>query len=190
MDIPSQDILLTRQHHLADRAGEHYDIRLVVGDVAHSFATKKDMPEIGKTIILYEQPVHDASYALSKEVIIPKGQYGAGKTTLDFVRKANLEKKEDYYTLTTHKGEKYLLKEVPKYDKGAWIFKRLEMKKENKYLEKIAESYGIPMHPKQGKVPKGKHRELYQIEAFSRSSRPTDKRLIINYRNARRWNAD
>ncbi len=189
--MQTSDILFTRQTHYADKAGKHYDVRLVAGDKAYSFATKKELPEVGQSIILWEQPVHTADYALQEKGEIEKNQYGAGSFKLDFVRKARLEQKgEDHFTMTTPKGEKYLLKSVPKFGDGAWLFKRLEMKKENKYLEKIAESYGIPKHSKSGKVPKGKHRQLYQIEAFSRSSRPTDKRLIINYRNARRWNAD
>jgi hypothetical protein len=141
LTIPSQTILFTRQIHDADRTGFHYDIRLVAGDKAFSFATKKDIPEEGKSIILYEQPVHTKEYALSKRVVIPKGNYGSGTTTLDFVRKAHLEDKEGHYIMTTSDGkEKYLLKQVGKYDKTAWLFKNLgtgtEMK--NKYVEKIA----------------------------------------------------
>ncbi len=137
-------ILFTRQKHDAERAGFHYDIRLVANGKAYSFATKKDIPEIGKSIILYEQPIHTAEYALSKRVVIPKGSYGAGVTTLDFVRKANIENKGDHFILTTSDGkEKYLLKHVGKYDKTAWLFKNLgidSLKKEaqvNKYLDHI-----------------------------------------------------
>lgn len=186
MLMQTSDILFTRQTHYADKAGKHYDVRLVAGDKAYSFATKKELPEVGQSIILWEQPIHTADYALQPSGTIEKNQYGAGSFKLDFVRKANLEQRgEDHFTLTTHKGEKYLLKSVPKFGDGAWLFKRLEMK--NKYLEKIA-SFGKA--EKQGKVPKGKHYKMYQIEAFERSAKPTQKRLIINYRNARRWNAD
>ena len=89
MNPPSNsEILFTRQRHEADKAGLHWDYRLVHDDKAYSWATKKELPTPGKSIILFEQPVHDREYALSKKVIIPKGEYGAGITTLDWVRKA------------------------------------------------------------------------------------------------------
>lgn len=135
LTIPSQTILFTRQIHDADRAGLHYDIRLVAGDKAYSFATKKDIPEAGKSIILYEQPVHTKEYAMAKRVVIPKGNYGSGTTTLDFVRKAELEDRGNHYLLSTSDGkEKYLLKHVGEYDTTAWLFKNLG----NKYIEKIS----------------------------------------------------
>ncbi len=124
--IPSQTILFTRQLHEADRAGRHYDIRLVAGDKAYSWATKKDIPPPGQSIILYEQPVHTREYALTKRLVIPPGNYGSGTTTLDFVRKAKIENKGDHMILTSSDGsEKYLLKHVGKYDKTAWLFKNL-----------------------------------------------------------------
>lgn len=137
MPLPSsdQDILFTRQKHQADRAGLHYDLRMVIGDKAYSWATKKDMPERGGSIILHEQPVHDRGYALSKKVVIPKGQYGAGVTELDWVKKGKLEVGKDYYVVKTKK-EKWLLKPVPSYGEKMWLFKNLSP--ENKYLEKIA----------------------------------------------------
>lgn len=138
-----QNVLLTRQTHIADRAGKHYDYRIVIGDKALSWATKKELPENNKPIILWEQPVHTASYALSKKVIIPAGNYGAGTTTLDFVRKAKLETRgPDSYVLSVAGGERYLLKKMPKYDEGAWLFKSLTKSttppEKNKYLEKAA----------------------------------------------------
>lgn len=139
MNIEPQEILFTRQRHEAKKAGLHYDIRFVVGDKAYSWATKKDMPKPGESIILHEQPVHDRTYALSKRIEIPDGQYGAGTTVLDFVRKAKLEKGEDYYTVHMKSGEKYLLKHVPDYGKKQWLFKNLT-DKSNKYLTKIAET--------------------------------------------------
>jgi hypothetical protein len=186
--MQTSDILFTRQTHHADRAGKHYDVRLVAGDKAYSFATKKELPEVGQSIILWEQPVHTSDYALRESGTIEKDQYGAGSFKLDFVRKAKLEQRgEGHFTLSTSKGEKYLLKAVPKFGDGAWLFKRLEMEKKNKYLEKIAIYYEIPAHSKSGKVPTGKVYHQYQLEAFSRGMRPTDKRLIILHRNESRW---
>ena len=42
-----ENVLFTRQRHEADRAGLHYDYRIVVGDKALSWATKKELPEEG-----------------------------------------------------------------------------------------------------------------------------------------------
>lgn len=136
---PSQEILFTRQRHEAKKAGLHYDIRFVVGDKAYSFATKKEIPDPGKAILLYEQPVHTAHYALSEKVEIPEGQYGAGTTTLDFVHKAKVGENSTPEQMTIYsKGGKFLLKKLDeeKYGKKAWLFKNLESG--NKYIEKLA----------------------------------------------------
>lgn len=130
-----QNILLTRQRHEADKAGLHYDIRLVMGNKAWSFATKKEMPEVGQSIILHEQPIHTADYALSKRVEIPKGQYGAGVTTLDWVRKAKLKQSDDHHVIETSTGERYLLKHVPGYGEKMWLFRNLGMEKKAVILE-------------------------------------------------------
>lgn len=150
-------ILLTRQIHDAKRAGLHYDIRLVLGDKAYSWATRKDMPKLGETINIYEQPVHDSSYALRRYIHIPPGNYGAGTTTLDFVRKAVAHNKENFkgkFTLTVPStGDRYLFRKVPGYGPNTWILKNLPPKPQiettekiekiamitnNKYLQKIA----------------------------------------------------
>mgnify|MGYP002344774027 FL=1 len=138
--MKTSKILFTRQKHQADRAGFHYDIRLVHGDVAYSWATKKDIPAIGGSIILHEQPVHTASYALSEKVVIPKGNYGAGVTTLDFVRKADLTKNEgeNHFILSTPQGERYLLKHIPAYGPKQWLFRNLGPEQVKK-----AESEGV-----------------------------------------------
>ena len=138
-----KEILFTRQIHEAKRAGKHFDIRFVVSDKAYSFATKKELPTEGKAIMLYEQPVHTASYALSNKVEIPDGQYGAGTTTLDFVRKAHVTKSggDDQMVIHVGDGQRYLLKKMDeeKYGEKTWLFKDLgkEKMEKNKYLEKI-----------------------------------------------------
>lgn len=147
----NSEILLTRQRHEADIAGLHYDIRMVIGDKAYSWATYKDMPKPGESIILHQQPTHTSEYALSKKVVIPSGQYGAGITTLDWVKKGRVEKKDGYRTITLKSGEKYLLKHVPKYSEKAWLFKNLtEEKPKNKYLEKIATTIYMYEHEDTG----------------------------------------
>jgi len=109
-----------------------------VGDKAYSWATKRELPEPGKAIILWEQPVHTADYALSQRVEIPSGQYGAGTTTLDWIKKGTAKFNEDKITVET-KGSKFLIKKMPEhYGKGAWLFKRVDSVSENKYLEKVS----------------------------------------------------
>ncbi len=183
-------ILLTRQLHEADRAGRHYDIRLVLGDKAYSWATKKDMPAEGEAIGIFEQPVHTTEYALRKRIVIPKGNYGSGTTTLDFVRKAvasNSDASKDKFVLTVPgTGERYLFLKMKKPGTKTWMLKRLPMKKEepNKYLEKIAN-----FRPKTEKKPnevwkKDDDFKLRFSEMFDRSvsKRQMDAEKVKNYR--------
>lgn len=116
------EVLFTRQRHEAFRAGLHFDYRIVLGDKAYSWATKKDMPEPGHAIILHEQPVHDRQYALSEKVVIPKGEYGGGTTTLDFARKATADIKPGKYVITTTAGERFLILHMPSYGPKQWLF--------------------------------------------------------------------
>lgn len=152
---PNEEILFTRQIHEADRAGRHYDIRFVVGDKAYSFATKKDIPSEGKAILLYEQPVHTASYALSQKVEIPKGQYGAGTTTLDFVHKAKVGENStpEQLTLYSPRG-KFLLKKLDeeKYGKKAWLFKNLDMTKQASEDASVFSKFAPDLTPDQMKA--------------------------------------
>ena len=132
-----EKVLFTRQRHEADRAGLHWDYRLVIGDKAHSWATKKELPEPGKSIMLWQQPVHTAHYALSERVEIPKGQYGAGVTTLDWVKKAKAELTDDKIIIHTDDG-RFLLKKMPNYQDGSgWLFRNLGKEKD---MEKKAET--------------------------------------------------
>ena len=157
-----ENVLFTRQRHEAEKAGLHWDYRIVVGDKALSWATKKELPEEGKSIILWEQPVHTADYALSNKVVIPTGQYGAGVTTLDWVKKGKADIKDGQIVVHTDEG-RYLLKHLPQYGEGnGWLFRKLKMEKivedrsnwlkekaSNKYLEKIAGKYTEnTLHPR------------------------------------------
>lgn len=130
--------------------GLHWDYRLVHGDKAYSWATKKEMPEPGKATLLFEQPVHTSHYALSDRVEIPAGQYGAGTTTLDFVRKAKIyssTEEPDKLVLETKDGQKFLIKKMKdgKFGDKAWLFKNLTKEAmSNKYLTKIAGFFSNP----------------------------------------------
>jgi hypothetical protein len=133
--LSGKEILFTRQRHEADRMGLHWDYRFVLGDKAYSWATKKEMPGPSKAILLFEQPIHDRQYALSKVVDIPKGNYGAGRTVLDFVRKAKVEGDAldpDKLIINTKDGQRFLLKKLDstKYGDKAWLFKNLASYKE------------------------------------------------------------
>jgi len=72
-------LLAMQSLHEARRAGKHYDFRMGTPRTGlFSWATKKELPiSPGKTIALYQQPVHSWKYQdFSGE--IPEG-YGAGK---------------------------------------------------------------------------------------------------------------
>lgn len=130
--LAGREILFTRQRHEAKRAGLHWDYRLVLGDKAYSWATKKELPPPGGAIILFEQPVHDRGYALSKVVEIPEGSYGHGTTTLDWVRKAKVAPETEEDKLVIHSGdERFLLKKLDpiKYGEKSWLFKNLSAEK-------------------------------------------------------------
>lgn len=147
--LSGKEILFTRQRHEAKRAGLHWDYRLVHGDKAYSWATKKELPEPGKSIILFEQPVHDTSYALSQRVEIPDGQYGAGVTTLDWVHKAKVEDETeaDKLVVRLKDGSKFLIKKLDagKYGDKSWLFKNLgkEMKKEAFFTDSLLQNESL-----------------------------------------------
>lgn len=72
---------LTIQQHDAEKAGPHWDLRLVdpKSGRAHSFAIPKMNFPTGKDIALaIQQPTHTANYATTFEGVIPTGTYGAG----------------------------------------------------------------------------------------------------------------
>jgi hypothetical protein len=151
---PNQEVLLTRQRHEAERMGLHYDTRIVVGDKAYSWASKKLTPEPGKSIILFEQPVHDREYALSDMVEIPTGNYGAGKTYLEYAKKAKLNdhaSDEQFTVTTTDDGTRLLFRKLPAdnpWGDKAWLHRNLGRgNMENKYLDKVAKQ--LDMFPKE-----------------------------------------
>lgn len=142
MSKPTQ-ILFVRQRHDAKRAGLHNDYRVVIGEKAFSWASRKDFPEIGKPTILWEQPVHHAAYLNNPDITIPEGQYGAGTQVIDYAQKGNAVVQNDAYHLELNNGDRFLIKKAPdSYGEKAWLFlrkKKMEDKK-NPYLEKSAEA--------------------------------------------------
>jgi hypothetical protein len=140
MSKPTQ-ILFVRQRHDAKRAGLHNDYRVVIGEKAFSWASRKDFPEVGKPTILWEQPIHHAAYLNNPDITIPEGQYGAGTQVIDYAQKGNAIVKNDAYHLELNNGDRFLIKKAPdSYGEKAWLFlrkKKVEDKK-NPYLEKSA----------------------------------------------------
>lgn len=135
-----EKIILVKQRHEALKAGKHWDWRLVVGDKAHSWATKKEANNPGDKLVLWEQPVHDAKYALSKHIVIPEGQYGAGETFLDYAQKGSAKIGTDEYHVDLNNGDKFFIKKMPSFGDKAWLLvnvskpqiKKMAAKKEHK----------------------------------------------------------
>lgn len=136
----TNEILFVRQRHDAKRAGLHNDYRVVIGDKAFSWASKKDFPEVGKPTILWEQPVHHASYLNNPDIVIPDGQYGAGTQVIDYAQKGSAVVHNDAYHLDLNNGDRFLIKKAPEtYGEKAWLFLR---KKKLSEIEKKAASPG------------------------------------------------
>ncbi len=135
------EIHFFRQKHDAKRAGTHFDYRVVIGDKAFSWASRKEFPETGKPTLLWEQPVHHKSYLDNPNITIPDGQYGAGTQIIDYAQKGKADVYDDSYHLELNNGDRFLIKKAPEhYGEKAWLFlrkKKLEDKK-NPYLEKTA----------------------------------------------------
>lgn len=84
------------QHHPAVRAGNHHDIRVIdpVTRIAHSWATKKDLPGPGdEPIRVFQQPDHTEKYSREFSGHIEKG-YGRTKKSSKGVQKVLDEKIE------------------------------------------------------------------------------------------------
>jgi len=70
------------QHHLAQRAGPHYDVRFGTPETGlYSWATRHELPEPGSRRALFRQPLHSHDYG-SYEGNLPRGGYGAGQVKI------------------------------------------------------------------------------------------------------------
>lgn len=98
-----QDWTFALQHHKADRAGEHLDLRLVDPDTgyAHSWALPAAViPEPGKSVLAVPQPTHTKEYATQFGKGKPKeieSGYGKGTVSLRDLHDAEVfhSKKEE-----------------------------------------------------------------------------------------------
>ena len=71
--------VLNIQEHKAEKAGKHYDLRILLPKgPLYSWAARKFLPKDKKPILAIRQPDHSPDY-LGWEGTIPKGVYGAGK---------------------------------------------------------------------------------------------------------------
>lgn len=89
---------LAIQKHIADKAGKHFDVRLVdPSGHAHSFAVPKaKLPALkDKMLLAIQQATHTKDYALNFEGNIPKGTYGAGTVTMPIKEKVEILKSND-----------------------------------------------------------------------------------------------
>lgn len=89
---------LAIQKHIADKAGKHFDVRLVdPAGHAHSFAVPKaKLPSIkDKMLLAIQQATHTKDYALNFEGSIPAGTYGAGTVTRPIKEKVEILNSND-----------------------------------------------------------------------------------------------
>lgn len=179
-----EKVILVKQRHEALKAGKHWDWRVVVGDKAFSWATKKEANNSGDKLVLWEQPVHDAKYALSEHITIPKGQYGAGETFLDYAQKGSAKISADSYHLDLNNGDKYYIKKMPSFGNKAWLLvnvtkpmnkeakdkhnkkKRLQLKQDD--IQLLSNLKQIKHHSRHGKHFK-----------FDRSSLPNLTKAVL-----------
>jgi hypothetical protein len=87
-NLKAKDTSFVLQRHLAERAGEHYDLRITDGKHAYSWAIRKGLPSLDKTHLAIRQPDHLPSYMTFKGNI-PKG-YGKGKVKIDDAGEVNV----------------------------------------------------------------------------------------------------
>lgn len=81
MSSRKQTIPFTIQEHHAERAGKHYDLRLIKGNKAYSWALRYLPQQSGEKRLAVAQPVHTKNYATTFEGNIPEG-YGKGDVTI------------------------------------------------------------------------------------------------------------
>lgn len=112
-ETPYSASRLVIHQHKAHKAGDHFDIRVDLGNKAVSFATRKGLPKAGEPVYLIRQPDHVVSY-MDWEGDIPKGEYGAGKVVKTFESPVVMKSHNDAIHLTIPDGE----------NKGTYVFLR------------------------------------------------------------------
>ena len=113
------------QEHKADRAGKHWDIRLVdpATQKAHSWAVPKaKWPGAKNRLRLaIQQPTHTADYALNFEGNIPQGTYGSGKVKIVKKTKVVVDSSKDSVKFKIPRMGDMLLRRT---DGNKWLLMR------------------------------------------------------------------
>jgi ATP-dependent DNA ligase len=89
LDRPLQTHYVLHEH-LADKAGKHFDLRIKIGNLAHSWAVPKGLPKKGERRLAILQPAHTVSYMGFKGTI----PYGYGKGEVRIADSGLVEVKE------------------------------------------------------------------------------------------------
>lgn len=116
------------QKHLAERAGKHYDFRIESPEGLLSWATRKEFPEPGKKIQLFQQPLHEKEYAQFEGEITEgygKGtveKYDEGKVFIKYVSPRAIKlvvahkKYPEYFTLVKLPNKAWLMSNTTPVD--------------------------------------------------------------------------
>jgi hypothetical protein len=127
---PGQQVDFIIQKHEAERAGTHHDVRFGTKDTGlFSWATKKELPEPGKSIALFQQPVHRYEYK-EYEGTIEEG-YGKGKVSKKDVGQLLITKtspRSVQFTRTDKRSPERFLLVRPSKDKP-WLLKNVTVTK-------------------------------------------------------------
>lgn len=94
------------QRHFSEKAPDHHDLRLKMGNKAYSWAIPV-WPNRGERQLAVLQPVHSVKY-MGFRGIIPKGEYGAGRVDLMDHRKVDITdwgKKKIAFNVLSGKNE-------------------------------------------------------------------------------------
>ena len=121
---PGQILDMFRQRHLAAHAGDHRDVRIGDKDGLFSWAMRKEWPKPGEKRMLAQQPQHSHDYG-SWEGEIPKGQYGAGKVSLEHQGKILITHaspdKVEFSDATSRFPERYALIRPKNFEDKNWL---------------------------------------------------------------------
>lgn len=121
---PGELVDFVLQHHLAERAGPHYDVRFGTPQTGlYSWATRKGLPEPGQRVALFQTPLHSYDYG-SFEGEIEEG-YGKGKVEMADKGSVLITKatpKSVHFTIAHKKHpERFVLFRPGKWGEGNWL---------------------------------------------------------------------
>lgn len=149
-DIPKMSRFVL-QKHPAKRAGDHYDLRLLDPDtgVAHSWATKKEMPKPGDPgIIVFRQPTHTKEYMnYEGEIRSTYGKTRDGEkikkvidSDVEILRSGDNHIRFNLYN--EKYPEEFILVKDKRYDKG-WYLKNITPTKDKYNISNVKPKYKL-----------------------------------------------